>query len=346
MKTLPKQTSQSGTARSMFSQEDSPANLSPSLAEERERTITATSGHRCFERYGRYTPLGSLVKTLMESKRWWSPAKSLIWDAQTIFSKRITYTERKADSPSTKSVQTSKPKDIPSNRLLFQLVPSEHHTEETVFGLLPTVQTQWLKQCNKKGKTEFVPLDLLPTPNAMDIAHKDMEINERGRRNPKKGKTDHSLGLEDMAVAQLLPTPTALDKGGGRINKSLSPNAAERPTLALAARKGLLPTPCSIEATKFTKTINPNSQMGQGLTALAVNGLLLTPMDADGMRANMKMQALKNHNKENANLAEQIAHKVGGGTSQLNPLFVEEMMGFPLMWTALPFLSPSGDKNP
>lgn len=393
MKTLPKQTSQSGTAKSMFSQEDSPANLSPSLAEERERTITATSGHRCFERYGRYTPLGSLVKTLMESRRWWSPAKSLIWDAQTIFSKRITYTERKADSPSTKSVQTSKPKDIPSNRLLFQLVPSEHRTEETESGLLPTVQTQGLKQCNKKGKTEFVPLDLLPTPNAMDIAHKDMEINERGRRNPKKGKTDHSLGIEDMAVAQLLPTPTALDKGGGRINKSLSPNAAERPTLALAARKGLLPTPCSIEATKFTKTINPNSQMGQGLTALAVNGLLptptamevkhsnqvkglkeqgakgmysrkngalrpngltdfldfhylLTPMAADGMRANMKMQSLKNHNKANANLAEQIAHKVGGGTSQLNPLFVEEMMGFPLMWTALPFLSPSGDKNP
>ena len=357
MKTLPKQTSQSGTARSMFSQEDSPANLSPLLAEERERTITATSGHRCFERYGRYTPLGSLVKTLMESRRWWSPAKSLRWDAQTIFSKRITYTERKADSPSTKSVQTSKPKDIPSNRLLFQLVPSEHRTEETESGLLPTVQTQGLKQCNKKGKT------------------------------------DHSLGLEDMAVAKLLPTPTALDKGGGRINKSLSPNAAERPTLALAARKGLLPTPCSIEATKFTKTINPNSQMGQGLTALAVNGLLptptamevkhskrvkglkeqgakgmysrkngalrpngltdfldfhylLTPMAADGMRANMNMQALKNHNKEKANLAEQIAHKVGGGTSQLNPLFVEEMMGFPLMWTALPFLSPSGDKNP
>lgn len=359
MKTLPKQTSQSGTARSMFSQEDSPVNLSPSLVEERERTITATSGHRCFERYGRYTPLGSLVKTLMESRRWWSPAKSLRWDAQTIFSKRITYTERKADSPSTKSVQTSKPKDIPSNRLLFQLVPSERPTEETVFGLLPTVQTQGLKQCNKKGKTEFVPLDLLPTPNAMDIAHKDMEINERGRRNPKRGKTDHSLGLEDMAVAKLLPTP------------------------------------CSIEATKFTKTINPNSQMGQGLTALAVNGLLptptptamevkhsnrvkglkeqgvkgmysrkngalrpngltdfldfhylLTPMAADGMRANMKMQALKNHNKENANLAEQIAHKVGGGTSQLNPLFVEEMMGFPLMWTALPFLSPNGDKNP
>ena len=322
MKTLPKQTSQSGTARSMFSQEDSPANLSPSLAEERERTITATSGHRCFERYGRYTPLGSLVKTLMESRRWWSPAKSLRWDAQTIFSKRITYTERKADSPSTKSVQTSKPKDIPSNRLLFQLVPSEHRTEETESGLLPTVQTQGLKQCNKKGKT------------------------------------DHSLGLEDMAVAQLLPTPTALDKGGGRINKSLSPNAAERPTLALAARKGLLPTPCSIEATKFTKTINPNSQMGQGLTALAVNGLLPTPTAMEIKHSNrvkgLKEQGAKGmYSRKNGALRPNgltdfldFNNQVGGGTSQLNTLFVEEMMGFPLMWTALPFLSPDGDKNP
>lgn len=357
MKTLPKQTSISGTERSMFSPEDSYANPSPSLVEERERTITATSGLRCFERYGRYTPLGSLVKTLLESRRWWSPAKSLRWDAQTIFSKRITYIEKKADSHLTKSVQTSKPKDIPSNRLLFQLVPSEHRTEETEFGLLPTVQTQGLKQCNKKGKTEFVPLDLLPTPNAMDIAHKDMEINERGRRNPKRGKTDHSLGLEDMAVAKLLPTP------------------------------------CSIEGTKFTKTINPNSEMGQGLTALAVNGLLPTPTAMEVKHSNrvkgLKEQGVKGMysrkngalrpngltdfldfngmmptpsardwkgctnpgvKKVNGNVYGETlpdtVKKVTGSTSQLNPLFVEEMMGFPLMWTALPFLSPSGDKNP
>ena len=297
MKTLPKQTSISGTERSMFSPEDSHANPSPSLVEERERTITATSGLRCFERYGRYTPLGSLVKTLLESRRWWSPAKSLRWDAQTIFSKRITYIEKKADSHSTKSAQTSKPKDIPSNRLLFQLAVSERPTEGIESGLLPT-------------------------PNAMDLPHKDMEINERGRRNPKKGKTDHSLGLEDMAVAKLLPTP------------------------------------CSIEATKFTKTINPNSQMGQGLTALAVNGLLPTPTAMEIKHSN-RVKGLKEkgakgmYSRKNGALRPNgltdfldFNNQVGGGTSQLNPLFVEEMMGFPLMWTALPFLSPSGDKNP
>ena len=297
MKTLPKQTSISGTERSMFSPEDSHANPSPSLVEERERTITATSGLRCFERYGRYTPLGSLVKTLLESRRWWSPAKSLRWDAQTIFSKRITYIEKKADSHSTKSAQTSKPKDIPSNRLLFQLAVSERPTEGIESGLLPT-------------------------PNAMDIPHKDMEINERGRRNPKKGKTDHSLGLEDMAVAKLLPTP------------------------------------CSIEATKFTKTINPNSQMGQGLTALAVNGLLPTPTAMEIKHSN-RVKGLKEkgakgmYSRKNGAIRPNgltdfldFNNQVGGKTSQLNPLFVEEMMGFPLMWTALPFLSPSGDKNP
>lgn len=275
MKILPKQTSESGKEKSMFLQEDSLANRSVLPEEERERTITATSGLRCYERYGRYSPLGSLVKTLLESRQWWSPAKRLRWDAQTISSKRITYTERKADSHSKKSARILKQQDIQSSRLIFQLAVSEHPTEEKESGLLPTVQTQGLKRCNPKGKTEFLPLDLLPTP-------------------------------------------TALDKAGGRINRSPSPGAAQRPTLALAARKGLLPTPCAKEATKYTKTFNPNSQMGKGLTALACSEMLPTPA---------------------------VRKKTSGKTSQLNPLYVEEMMGFPLMWTTLPFLSPDGDKK-
>lgn len=276
MKILPKQTSESGKERSMFLPEDFPVNLSALPEEERERTITATSGLRCYERYGRYSPLGSLVKTLLESRQWWSPAKRLRWDAQTISSKRITYTERKADSHSKKSARILKQQDIQSSRLIFQLAVSEHPTEEKESGLLPTVQTQGFKRCNPKGKTEFMPLDLLPTP-------------------------------------------TALDKGGGRINRSPSPGAAQRPTLALAARKGLLPTPCASEVTKFTKKLNSKSQMGKSLTAMACNNMIPVP-------SSKKVTA--------------------GKTSQLNPLYVEEMMGFPLMWTTLPFLSPDGDKNP
>ena len=376
MKTLQKQTSIGGREKSMFSPEDSHASLLALPEEERERMITAISGRRCYERFGKLSPLGSLVKTLLESELWWSPAKRLKWDAQTISSKRITYTERKAGSHSKKSARNLKQQDIPSNRLIFQLAVSEHHTEGIESGLLQEEFRQLLltptavmiaedpknfkERAKKNGyqngttygslASQVMYSDMLPTPNAMDIPHKE---------NPKKGKTDHSLGLEDMAVAQLLPTPTALDKGGGRINKSLSPNAAERPTLALAARKGLLPTPTAMEI-KHSKRVNGLKEQGaKGMYsrkngALRPNGLtdfldfhyLLTPSATNGLRSTMTMDSLKSHNKENANLAEQIAHKVGGGTSQLNPLFVEEMMGFPLMWTALPFLSPSGDKNP
>lgn len=98
----------------MFSPEDSHASLLALPAEEREKTITAISGHRCYERFGRLSPLGSLVKTLLESEPWWSPAKRLKWDAQAISSKRITYTERKAGSHSKKSAKNLKQQDIPA----------------------------------------------------------------------------------------------------------------------------------------------------------------------------------------------------------------------------------------
>ena len=35
-----------------------------------------------------------------------------------------------------------------------------------------------------------------------------------------------------------------------------------------------------------------------------------------------------------------------GGTFRLSPLFTEEMMGFPFLWTTLPFLRPSGAPKP
>lgn len=60
------------------------------------------------------------------------------------------------------------------------------------------------------------------------------------------------------------------------------------------------------------------------------------------------METLKKHNKknaENSNLAEQIAHKTGGGNFRLNPQFVLEMMGFPPDWTLAPFLSQNGEKK-
>ena len=84
----------------------------------------------------------------------------------------------------------------------------------------------------------------------------------------------------------------------------------------------LLPTPTAAEATKYTTKLNPKSQMGMGLTALAMNGKLPSP--------------------------KKVAEETGGsqGSRQFNPLYAEEMMGFPSMWTTLPFLKENGERNP
>ena len=235
MKTSRKPTLPHGEGVLTYLQADFLASHSPLPASEMERAITATSGRTCSEQYARYSPLGSLVKTLLASSRWYSPARRLTWDVQNISSRRTTFSEQNRSSRSTPLSTILSKQDMPSKHLLFQLVPSKRPTEETEYGLLPTIQTQGLKVCNKEGKTEFLNLDLLLTPSA-----------------------------------------------------------------------------------------------------------------SDGLRAGMTMENLKSHKKKNAeqsNLAEQIAHKVGGGTSQLNPLFVAEMMGFPNDWTLTPFLSQNGEQK-
>ena len=280
----------------MCSPQDSPASRFRSLDSERERMMTATSGRRLSEQFTKSDPLGLLERTLLESSRWFSPARRLKWEAVPLCSEKITEKEYCCgkNTSSKPCAVTLSEKDMKSGRLLFRLVPSERPIEETACGLLPTVQTQGLKRCNAEGKTEFVPLELLPSPAASDAATGAI-IGECGRsvttgngtlRKVNRNGTNGSVGLARMA--QLLPTP----------------NAAE--------------------GEKYTTKYNPNSQMGKGLTAMAVNALLPTPQTRDYKgECHMTQSCLPNTFQ----------------TSQLNPLFVTEMMGFPLDWLVSPFQS-------
>ena len=275
MKTSQKQISQNGEDASMFSREDFHASRLVLQASEKERKMTVTSGQKCCEQYGRYSQLGSLVKTLLVSSQWFSPARRLKWDVQTICSKRISYTEQSSNSRLPPSVKTLNVQDIQSKRLLFRLVPSERHTDATECGLLQ---------------------GLIPTPLASDARGGAAKL-VRGKRL----RNGQVFSVKDLAESKMLPTPQ----------------------------------------TQGLKVCNKD-----GKTDFLNLGLLLTPSASDGLRAGMSMESLKSHKKKNAeqsNLAEQIAHKVGGGTSQLNPLFVAEMMGYPLEWLTLPFLSQNGE---
>ena len=215
MKTSRKQILQSGVEKSMSSPEVFPASLFLAPDSERERKMTATSGRKCYERYGRFSPIGLLVKTLLESSQWYNPAVKLRWDVKNLCSERLTEKEYciGRNTLSKQCVTTLNVKDISSNRLLFRLVPSERRTEETVSSLLPTVQTQGLKVCNENGKTTFYPVGLLPTPRAVEVVEHPMKAAAR-----TKDRTGTKLNnLSSGAAFGLLPTPMASDATTGAI---------------------------------------------------------------------------------------------------------------------------------
>lgn len=463
MKILQKQTSASGKEKSMYSAEDFHVSRSALPDSEEERKITATSGRKCYEPYKKPSPLGLLVKTLLESSQWYNPARRLKWSVQPLFSERVTRCRSTASNSSSKpSAKTLSKRDIPSSRFLFRLVPSERRTEETGYGLLQddykvitTKQgkeiivdkedydflNQWAWKVNnsgyayrtirakkdgKKWKTILMHRSICCAEekeeidhinrNKLDnrksnlriIAHWENSHNRSkgtGVRKPKGRNKWYAQIYVNNKRIHLGCFKTKEEAMNARINaeKTLLPTVQTQ-GLKVCNKEGrtefiplsLLPTPNASEGTKWTTKYNPNSQMGTGLTAMAVNGLLPTPMaceirhskrvkelkeaggDTFHSRANgetrpnglmdymdfMDMLPTPRANKVNdvnlnspamaqrnkGNLEESIAKFIQkeptfqtGETSQLNPLFVAEMMGFPADWTVSPFLH--GEKN-
>jgi len=84
------------------------------------------------------------------------------------------------------------------------------HTKGIEYGLLPTAQTQGLKIC-VKGKTVFMPLDLLPTPKAQDCRH---AMRDRGKSNLGEEmselayrQTGQTSQLNPLFVAEMMGFP-------------------------------------------------------------------------------------------------------------------------------------------
>ena len=178
----------------------------PLPAGERVRRTAVTSGLTCSVPFMRSGPVGLLVRTLVASSRWYSPARRLTWDVSPLCSERISlYTVSGRNTSSRPSAVILSVKDIPSSRCLFRLVPSVPRTEGTVSGLLPTPIASDFKVrgpgSQQKGLPEIIREMLLPTPTATEIHHwqrverwkrqgrTSMHETEDGEKNPN-GLTD------------------------------------------------------------------------------------------------------------------------------------------------------------
>lgn len=209
---------------STSSQEVFHASPFPLPAGERVRRTAVTSGLTCSVPFTRSGPVGLLVRTLVASSRWYSPARRLTWDVSPLCSERISlYTVSGRNTSSRPSAVILSVKDIPSSRCLFRLVPSVPRTEGTVSGLLPTPIASDFKVrgpgSQQKGLPEIIREMLLPTPTATEIHHwqrverwkrqgrTSMHETEDGEKNPN-GLTDF------LDFHGLLPTLEHIGKKG------------------------------------------------------------------------------------------------------------------------------------
>lgn len=296
-----------------------------------ERRMTATSGRKCLEQFERFDRVGLWVRTfaglLIGMEGWYSTRCGLTW----------------------------KLSGMKFSRFYFQLVPSTHRTGATEYGLLPTP----LASDIKGGDSNTVTL-------------------KKGRfvRTSKASGTE--FGAKIQHVAKLLPTPAAIDANGPKNLRASTIKGLEKGwekdmSLTHKAMLGLLPTPRANDSEKRGQI---SADPRNGLPGQAVNGLLPTPTNS--MVTYQDFEQAKYHSskrpeygkimiptptassdakggctrpnekRQNDTLAHSIHGMVGepGKTSQLNPRFVLEMMGFPPDWTSLPFLKESGPDNP
>ncbi len=140
IQTSQKQTSDSEEEKLMFLQEVFLVNPFPLQAKEKERMITVTSGLTCSGPYMKSGLIGSLVKTLLASSRWYSPVRRLKWEANPLYSERVSlYLKDDSNMLLKPFAVILNAKDIPSSRYLYRLVPSVHLTDGIEFGLSPTI---------------------------------------------------------------------------------------------------------------------------------------------------------------------------------------------------------------
>ena len=287
----------------------------PGSAEARK--MTAISGRSCTSALTRSDRLGLLLKMLLESSRWWSKARLLQWRVRPLFSVRVTdYTDtnKEQSSPLNESAEILRQTDMRSSRFLYQLAVLERRTDGTECSSSDTV--------------------LLQTPTSVQTCEAPEKMRARARaRGYKNGTKYGSLTSQikyDPRVQTFLKTPCAAD--------SFSQNLKSKGTSGTSGTLGQEILSGYAQAHRGLVVPNPEQMKLKGQ-------FLLIPSASDGLRGLLTMDSLKRHNKKNAelsNLAEQISHKIDGGDSQLSPLFTEEMMGFPLMWTAFPFLLGNG----
>lgn len=296
---------------------DSPVSRSVWPGSAEAKRMTVTSGQKCLELSKNSGPLGSLEKTLLESSIWRSTKCFLTWKAKV----------------------------TKQGRLLFRLVPSTPRTDETAVPLLPTPTATTAdhggpNQRDSSGRPGLQMAAMMwPTPRANKVGgysspgwRPTLEEAVRlwptptvhGNHNRPGSSAKAGVGL--ATAVKMFPTPTARDSKGANSMKHLTREGKRNHTSQLANCVKLWPTPTSRCGTGASQV---ETRQGGPDLQTAVQ-MFPTPQARDHFPPHSAEYIAKK--KAEGHGMSNLNDSIGG---QLNPTWVEWLMGFPLGWTDL-----------
>ena len=272
--------------------------------------------------------------------------------------------------PMNESAETLRRTDMRSSRCLYQLVPLEPRTDGT--------------GCSSSEEEETMPMLHTPTAQEPGITNERLVTKDGQPARIGERAYDRETGrLAQVGLSQqvlMLKTPCAMDcSGDTRKSKGVSGTSG---TLAQEIASGyatrgrgleipmLLPTPLVVErehpervealratgATKINSRANGEQRPNGIVDFMNFYGMLPTPTATDNPHPTGRIDehgrqwtenAKASHSMGVADVVTTLANQEQDGSPfRLSPLFTEEMMGFPFLWTTLPFLRPSGAQKP
>ena len=233
----------------------------------------------------------------------------------------------------------------------------ERHLFPEMLRCIKEVKPRWIIGENVRGLVSWGG-DWYSTRCVMTWKAKDMKSKRFlfqllvSTRHTK----DNEYGL--LLTPTTKEAPQDLDKFKARMEKY--PNGTTMPNLATQVISGMLPTPLAsmkeqnnMEA--YDKRMERMKEKGHkpfslNLSQMALKGMLPTPTATDFKGAYSESAMISKDGIDRSQMLRNVYihtnqgfKQEDGTTSQLNPLFVEEMMGFPESWTELPFLN--GETN-
>jgi len=292
------------------------------FAETLDDASLSNSGKKCLEQFGKFKKVGLWARMfaglLIQSGDWYSTKCSLMW----------------------------KLKATKSSRFYFQLSP-KNHSEESEIGWLPTPTCM---DSSKNGDMTGAAKMLMGATTRSSGQQIQKTLTDAVQMEILKDNPEYAMELASKEFTKRTKLPTQIEFVEWIKTLGNQKEISEKTNLKFTKvehwfRKDIkwFSYPTIEDWLEIKKHYPVPEDIDYKMTyqeSIEWKGMLPTPnsYDWNTPRSEAALKKAKERHKEKGVVLQNSLRQMAGQGFQLNPLFVEEMMGFPENWTTLPYI--------